>query len=423
MKDDAHPVVPGDAPELEFVPSRAAALERLDAFVPRAGRDYATRRNHDLPGHPHVSSLSPYLRHRVLTEAEVCAAVVARFAPSTAEKFIQEVCWRTYFKGWLERRPGTWRAYRTGLDRARDRLSTEAGLRREWEAACEGTTGIEPFDHWAREVVRTGYMHNHARMWFASIWMHTLRLPWELGADFFLRHLLDGDPASNTLSWRWVAGLHTRGRTYRARASNIGRYTGGRFDASALGHVLAREAPVPEEGAHPEPGPVPEDTDWDRSLRTGMVLHDDELHPDYLFARGLTPDATVVLTAAADRSPLEVSAQVRAFTRALADDACARLRDDVRARSGDDACSVTDEVDAVAAWARATGLEQVVAPYAPVGPVRDKLDALEGQLDIPLVRPLRAWDAAAWPHATAGFFKVKKAIPRLLETIPVDGGA
>ena len=61
-------------------------------------------------------------------------------------------------------------------------------------------TGIEGFDDWARELVDTGYMHNHARMWFASIWIFTLRLPWALGADFFLRHLLDADAASNTLS-------------------------------------------------------------------------------------------------------------------------------------------------------------------------------------------------------------------------------
>jgi deoxyribodipyrimidine photo-lyase len=65
-----------------------------------------------------------------------------------------------------------------------------------------------------QELVETGYLHNHARMWFASIWIFTLRLPWELGADFFLRHLLDGDAASNTLSWRWVAGLHTKGKHY-----------------------------------------------------------------------------------------------------------------------------------------------------------------------------------------------------------------
>ena len=195
---------------LDFPPTRTAALERLARFLPHAGRDYARLRNHDLPGHPHVSQLSPYLRHRVLTEDEVLVSVLSRWSLSSSEKFVQEVVWRAYFKGWLERRPDVWTDYRAGVAAAWNRVQTEAGLRRAWEAACRGETGIDAFDTWARELVATGYLHNHARMWFASMWCFTLELPWQLGADFFLRHLLDGDPASNTLGWRWVAGLHTR---------------------------------------------------------------------------------------------------------------------------------------------------------------------------------------------------------------------
>ncbi|MCK7502530.1 MAG: hypothetical protein MZW92_81430 [Comamonadaceae bacterium] len=78
---------------------------------------------------------------------------------------------------------------------------------------------------------RRRLLHNHARLWFASLWIFTLELPWALGADFFLRHLLDGDPASNTLSWRWVVGLQTPGKIYLARADNIARFTAGRFPA------------------------------------------------------------------------------------------------------------------------------------------------------------------------------------------------
>ena len=79
-------------------------------------------------------------------------------------------------------------------------------------------------DRFARELIATGYLHNHARMWWASFWVHVERLPWELGADFFFRHLLDADPASNTLSWRWVAGLQTRGKSYLVRRSNLRRF-------------------------------------------------------------------------------------------------------------------------------------------------------------------------------------------------------
>ncbi len=99
-----------------------------------------------------------------------------------------------------------------------------------WIRQLSGSTGIDCFDHWAQELADTGYLHNHARMWFASIWIFTLELPWQLGADFFLTRLLDADPAANTLSWRWVAGLHTPGKHYLARASNIEKFTLGRFN-------------------------------------------------------------------------------------------------------------------------------------------------------------------------------------------------
>ena len=78
---------------------------------------------------------------------------------------------------------------------------------------------------WVEELVNENYLHNHTRMWFASIWIFTLNLPWQLGANFFMRHLLDGDSASNTLSWRWVAGLQTIGKHYLATASNISKFT------------------------------------------------------------------------------------------------------------------------------------------------------------------------------------------------------
>jgi deoxyribodipyrimidine photo-lyase len=405
-----------DVSDTSAPPTRAAGLDRLTAFAPRAGRDYAALRNSDLEGHPHVSRLSPWLRYRAITEAEVARAVIERHKPATAEKFLTEILWRTYFKGWLERRPSIWDDYLRGVEAGRNRLATEGGLRRDWEAACTGQTGIEPFDHWARELARTGYLHNHARMWFASIWMHTLRLPWELGADLFLRHLLDGDPASNTLSWRWVGGLHTRGKVYRARASNIAKFTDGRWDARTLDHQLASEDALPEidAPAHPDPIAPPEDADWSRGLRTGLLLHEDDLHPDYLFARGLDPVAGAVLTATAGRSPLAVSPLVAAHADGLARDAAARLRETCPT------AEPTDAVDGIVAWVEAEGLEQVVVPYAPVGPARAAVDRLETRLAVPVVRPLRAWDASAWPFATAGFFKVKVKLPRVLEAIAED---
>ncbi len=131
---------------------------------------------------------------------------------------MQEVCGAPTGRAGWSCGPAIWAAYRQGLQRrAEPACRPKPGLRRAWEAACLGDTGIDGFDHWAQELVATGYLHNHARMWFASIWIFTLRLPWELGADFFLRHLLDGDPASNTLSaGGGSAGLQTPGKTYLA---------------------------------------------------------------------------------------------------------------------------------------------------------------------------------------------------------------
>ncbi len=394
-----------------FPPSREAGLTRLAGFLPKAGRAYAKGRNYDLPhqGHPYVSGLSPYVRHRLITEEEVLRTTLGRHALSSAEKFVQEVYWRTYWKGWLEMRPQVWDWYREGVRRGLDRVATESGLRRDWEAACRGETGIDCFDHWAHELADTGYMHNHARMWFASIWVFTLSLPWELGADFFVRHLLDGDPASNTLSWRWVAGLQTRGKTYLARPDNIARYTEGRLTPEGQ---LARSAPAldgpehPPRMAPPVPRPIPSEP------ATAWLLTEEDLMPGYMLPDDGGPVA--IVTSAEGRSPLATAKAVLAFTAGAAEDTRARL-----AARFDVAPVIAGEGRIAAAldWIAATGAAQVVTPYAPVGPAAATLRQIEQALaawEIPLHRALRPYDAESWPHATAGFFKFKEKIPRLL---------
>lgn len=206
----------------------------MTAFVPRMGRAYEQKRNYDNGEgqHTDVSTLSPYIRRRLITEQEVVTAALNAHGPDGAAKFIEEVIWRGYYKGWLERRPQVWTSYVAGRDADLAALERDRRLRRDVELAETGTTGLDYFDAWARELVDTGYLHNHARMWFASIWIFTLKLPWRLGADFFYRHLLDGDAAANTLNWRWAAGLHTRGKPYAARRDNIDTYTRGRFTPS-----------------------------------------------------------------------------------------------------------------------------------------------------------------------------------------------
>ena len=392
-------------------PSRAEGLRRLEAFLPRAGRRYAETRNYD-PGpeaRDNVSALSPWIRHRLVTEAEVIRAVRARHSFRAAEKFIQEVCWRTYWKGWLEQHPAVWHAYRTEVEAGLAALRSDPDLRRSCEAAVEGRTGIACFDAWARELVATGYLHNHTRMWFASIWIFTLKLPWALGADVFLRHLLDGDPASNTLSWRWVAGLHTRGKTYLARPGNIETYTQGRFRP---GTALSASAPALSEPPPPPPAPLPAAQSRPPAEPFGLLLTEDDLRVEDL---GLH-DGRVLGVAGAVcttmRSPLGAGEAAVAFAEGALQDALDRAG----RRFGLTPTPLAEGLDAeeVAAWARGLGVGRVVTPYAPVGPVQERLERIEVALKvegIALLRLRRPWDEAFWPHATKGFFGLKRQIP------------
>lgn len=385
-----------------FPASRTEALERLRWFVPHAGRDYTAGRNTDLgPGHrPNVSGLSPYLRHRMITEHEVVATVLARHSLRAAEKFVQEVLWRTYWKGWLEMRPAVWVRFLSERDLARDSCDRTDDLL----AAERGTTGIEGFDDWARELVQTGYLHNHARMWFASIWIFTLRLPWALGADFFLRHLIDADPASNTLSWRWVAGLQTAGKTYLATADNIARYTEGRFSPKGLA-VYAEalsERPLPAAGALSKGAETP-------LIGPSLLLvTGDDLHPESLVSK-TEPIAGSLIASRADAT-WPWGNKASAFLAAATKDAVSRIGSHY-------GCTVhltaTLDSNAILAAAEAVKAKTIVTPHAPIGPIADALTQLESSLSAEgstLIRRRRSWDDRFWPHAKKGFFSFKEHI-------------
>jgi deoxyribodipyrimidine photo-lyase len=380
MSDTTVPPGPADL-------TRAAGLARLAGALPRLGADYTARRNHAPPpgAPPTTSLLSPWLRLRLLTEPEVVAAVTAAHGPA-ADKFVQEIFWRTYFKGHLEQHPELWRDYKFGLSDAQESLAGNKGMARLYAEAIGGTTGLACLDSWARELTQTGWLHNHVRMWFASIWIFSLGLPWQLGADFFAHHLLDHDPASNTLSWRWVAGLHTRGKPYVARAENIARYTGGRFTPTGL-----EEAPTPL--SEPDPAPataLPASSAWPAHA-TALLVHEDDLAPE-----SLVPDHVNIVRVGILASPSEASATVRAARATALHDAGVRAEAAFAvpvthlARAGD-----------IAAWAEGA---PIATPYAPVGPVADALAGLE------LYRVQRAWDQHHWPHCARGFFQLRAKV-------------
>lgn len=394
--------------------TRLAGETILQAFAPRMGHRYANGRNTDHgPGaHKAVSVLSPYIRRRLVLEADAVALALATHGPEEAEKFIQEVIWRGYFKGWLERRPQVWDSYRMGLADDLSALDRDRRLRRDVDRATSGQTGLECFDAWASELVETGYLHNHARMWFASIWIFTLGLPWRLGADFFYRHLLDGDAASNTLGWRWVAGLHTRGKPYPADAQNIATFTAGRFAPrpSDLAEVTAGLEATEPDGLPPLL-PLRAMTAPEPGRPTALLITDEDCRVEDFDLAALDIRTTATLAGSPLRSPLPVSDLVMRFEAEALADAAGRVGATAQLLQATDPAGL-------AKWAAAAGATQIATAYVTRGPLRDWLDEAAPSLakaDITFCEWRRDWDSAIWPHATAGFFKVKQNIPRILE--------
>ena len=217
---------------MNFEPSREFAIKKLEDFIDKNLHEYSKLRNFDFgpEQRKNVSTISPYITHGVLSETEVIKNSLKKFSFAKNEKFVQEVLWRIYWKGWLELRPMVWSDYIIELRK----LKNDFYNNKDYLNAIEGKTNIECFNYWISEIKKYNYLHNHARMWFASIWIFTLNLPWQLGAEFFMKYLLDGDSASNTLGWRWVAGVQTKGKNYIASEWNIKKFTNNRFSQIKL---------------------------------------------------------------------------------------------------------------------------------------------------------------------------------------------
>ena len=394
----------------DFIPTRQAGLARLAAFSEHAGEVYDRCRNYDL-GTAHranVSALSPWIRHRLITETEVSEATLRVHDFKKAERFVHEVFWRTYFKGWLEQHPTVWPAYQAGLRSQIKSLEKDRRLAAHYSEAVAGETGIDCFDAWAEELVTTGYLHNHARMWFASIWIFTLRLPWELGADFFLRHLIDGDPASNTLAWRWVAGIQTKGRPYIARVSNISKFTNRRFCPTH--QISTNVTPIEDASDHlrkrlPDAA-APEDVPNEFLL---LVTEDDMQIADEL---PHAPMATIGALATTGRSPLPVAEIAQRFASDAMHDAIGSTVIINQKAWANDIIKACERHQT----------KTVVTGYAPIGPTATALAAARSDLTtvgINLIQVRRPFDTIAWPHATKGFFAMKKAVPSVLERLGI----
>ena len=212
----------GETGEAASVPDiasggRMAAEAALASIDPRA---YAASRNH-LDGA--VTRLSAYIRHGVLSLDEVRNAALATVGDAKqAEKFIQELAWRDYWQRvYLAHPERIWadvEAYKTGFDASEYDPDLPADI-------AAGETGVACIDQFIATLGDTGYLHNHARMYLASYIVHWRRVSWQAGARFFLDHLIDGDPASNNLSWQWIASTFSN-KPYIFNLENVAKYCG-----------------------------------------------------------------------------------------------------------------------------------------------------------------------------------------------------
>jgi deoxyribodipyrimidine photo-lyase len=196
---------------------RDAAAVRLATIDPVA---YARSRNHVAGA---VTMLSPWIRHGVLSLAEVRDAALTRVSRAEqAEKLVSELGWRDY---WRQVHAALGDGIFTGIEPPAAAWRKPAIDCMPEDVLASGT-GMACIDAFVRRLHDTGWLHNHERMWLASWLVHVRGVHWRAGADWFLRHLLDGDPASNHLSWQWVAGTFSA-RPYLFNRENLETFTSG----------------------------------------------------------------------------------------------------------------------------------------------------------------------------------------------------
>ena len=374
-----------------FEASRAKAVDKLNNFVENNLSDYSKLRNFDFgpDNRSNISCLSPYITHGVINELELIDKSLKKFSFAKNEKFIQEVLWRVYWKGWLELRPNVWSDYLIELDKIKNEFKNN----QNYLNAIEGKTNIECFNQWIIELKENNYLHNHTRMWFASIWIFTLELPWQLGAEFFMQHLYDGDPASNTLGWRWVAGIQTQGKHYLASEWNINKFTNNRFKNIELNE---------------DPKPIFSDKTYsviNKSFKNSEISENKTL---LIFENNMTFEFSdfkehrfkkILLVSNETNRAIELSEKVLKFKVNLLEDQKIRL----------DKKSINCEITNINDLKNIT--EEVYALYPTVG---ENLDFIQNNQLKNIKFLYRKFDQFSWQYCNKGFFNFKNYIPKII---------
>ena len=376
---------------MNFEASRAKAIDKLNNFIEKNLSDYSRLRNFDFgpDKRDNVSCLSPYVTHGVLNEIEIIKKSLAKFSFSKNEKFIQEVLWRTYWKGWLELRPNVWTDYLVSLNSIKEKFKDN----KEYLNAIEGNTNIECFNEWVKELKENNYLHNHTRMWFASIWIFTLNLPWQLGAEFFMQHLYDGDAASNTLGWRWVAGVQTQGKHYLASEWNIKKFTNNRFNNIELNENAPPKVSEKTYSIIKQNFANPQDIG-----QNNLLVFENNLSLENTDFKDNKFKKVYLVSNKNENRSIKLSEKVIKFKSHLTKDQEQRLKD----QSID--CEIIDvsEVKRIG--------ENIISLYPTVGENLDYLNSNNIKLNF-LYRKL---DQYSWQYCNKGFFNFKNYIPKII---------
>ena len=378
---------------MKFEASKAAALNRLNNFVEQNLSEYSKLRNFDFgpENRTNISGLSPYITHGVINEKEVIEKSLSKFSFSKNEKFIQEVLWRTYWKGWLELRPKVWTDYVAELNKIREEYKGN----QNYKNAIDGKTNIECFNYWVTELKENNYLHNHTRMWFASIWIFTLELPWQLGAEFFMQHLYDGDSASNTLGWRWVAGIQTQGKHYLASEWNIKKFTNNRFNNIKLNET------APPKVSEKTYSIVKQDFSNKNTDDENLFIFENSLSFETTDFQNHKFKKIYIISNKNENRSIKLSEKVIKFKSLLISDQKQRLENN----------SINCEVVDISEVKNIN--EKVIALYPTVGENLDYLNSNNLKIDF-LYRKL---DQYSWQYCNKGFFNFKNYIPKIISSL------
>ncbi|MDC1133517.1 FAD-binding domain-containing protein [Alphaproteobacteria bacterium] len=366
-------------------------IKNINYFCNETIKNYSSKRNFVL-GSPHinVSKLSPYIRRRLISEEQILKKIIKNKSDFKIDKFVIQLFWRTYFRGWLETHPWVYEQYE----------------KENKSYNIPSKTGIKCFDSWTEELIETGYLHNHARMWYASIWIFTLNKSWQSGAYFFENNLLDWCPASNTLGWRWVAGLHTINKHYVATENNINFFTN--FEFKPQKQINEKVIPIKYDFLNNEALIFSyKETKLSNVLQNiGIILNNNDLSLNLVLDDlNLSYDACVFKNS---EKKIYKNNLIIKFEESIFNDVIKRNIN----------FSIKEDFESLLKWVQIKKIKNLVVPYETVGNTILKNSAFLKKINenkIKIIFYLRKWDEKAFPFAQKGFFKFKKKIPSLLE--------